>query len=121
MKRILIVEDNPDNLDMLTRRLERKDFEVVSATDGKSGLEMAQTKSPDLILLDIDLPEMDGWEVSRFLKKDERTREIPVIALTAFALEGDREKALEVGCDGYASKPIGFRDLLEKMATFLPH
>ncbi len=119
MAKILLVEDNEMNRDMLSRRLVRKGFEVVIAVDGGEGHSMAQTDSPDLILLDMSLPVLDGWEVARRLKAADETKAIPIIALTAHAMAGDREKALEAGCDDYDTKPIELPRLLEKMKTLL--
>jgi two-component system, cell cycle response regulator DivK len=119
MAKILIVEDNELNLDMLVRRLERKGYEVVSAMDGENGLFMAESESPDLILMDMSLPGMDGWEATRHIKADPNTKSIPVIALTAHAMVGDREKALKAGCDDYDTKPVEFQRLLQKMENFL--
>ncbi len=115
MPKILLVEDNEMNRDMLSRRLRRRDFEVVLAVDGQEGLDQASAERPDVILLDMDLPVVDGWEVARRLKQDEATRSTPVIALTAHAMVGDRERALVAGCDEYDTKPIEFRRLLEKI------
>ena len=119
MARILLVEDNEMNRDMLSRRLKRKGFDVGLAVDGQVGLEAAQRDLPDLVLLDMDLPEVDGWEVARRLKADDRTRAIPIIALTAHAMVGDREKALEAGCDDYDIKPVEFKRLLGKIHKFV--
>ena len=119
MPRILLVEDNEMNRDMLTRRLERKDFEVLIAVDGREGVEKAGTDLPDLILMDMSLPEVDGWEATRRLKGNEKTASIPVIALTAHAMTGDREKALEAGCDDYDSKPVDFKRLLGKIEALI--
>jgi two-component system, cell cycle response regulator DivK len=119
MAKILIIEDNELNLDMLVRRLERKGYEVVSAMDGENGLFMAESESPDLILMDMSLPGMDGWEATRHIKADPTTKSIPVIALTAHAMVGDREKALKAGCDDYDTKPVEFQRLLQKMENFL--
>ena len=119
MPKILLVEDNEMNRDMLSRRLIKKGFEIVMAVDGKQGLDMAGSESPDLILLDMSLPVMDGWEVAGHLKNDEQLKTIPVIALTAHAMSGDREKALEAGCDDYDTKPVEFKRLLEKINTML--
>ncbi len=119
MSKILLVEDNEMNRDMLSRRLIKKGFDVVMAVDGQIGLDMATSESPDLILLDMSLPVMDGWEVAGHLKADDNLKEIPVIALTAHAMSGDREKALEAGCDEYDTKPIEFKRLLEKINTML--
>lgn len=119
MAKILIVEDNEMNRDMLSRRLERRGFEIVIAVDGKEGIEKTRAEQPDLILLDMSLPVMDGWEAASILKKEPETAAIPIIALTAHAMSGDRERALEVGCDDYDVKPIEFERLLEKMRHFL--
>jgi CheY-like chemotaxis protein len=119
MAKILIVEDNEMNRDMLSRRLERRGFEIVIAVDGKEGIERTRSEQPDLILLDMSLPVMDGWEAASILKKEPETAAIPIIALTAHAMSGDRERALEVGCDDYDVKPIEFERLLEKMRHFL--
>ena len=115
MAKILLVEDNEMNRDMLSRRLLKKGFEVVMAFDGRKGLEMASSETPDIILLDMSLPIMDGWEVARNLKADDAMKSIPVIALTAHAMAGDREKTLEAGCDEYDTKPIEFKRLLGKI------
>jgi two-component system, cell cycle response regulator DivK len=120
MPRILLVEDNEMNRDMLSRRLERRGYEVVIAVDGGQGVEMARSESPDLILMDMSLPVLDGWEATRRLKSAEDTRAIPVIALSAHAMPGDREKALEAGCDDYDSKPISMPSLLAKIRALLP-
>ena len=117
MAKILLVEDNEMNRDMLTRRLERKGFHIIAAVDGAEGIEMAQTEQPDLILLDMSLPVVDGWEAARQLKANAMTRNIPVIALTAHALSSDRDKALQAGCDEYETKPIDLSKLLAKMET----
>jgi CheY-like chemotaxis protein len=119
MAKILLVEDNEMNRDMLSRRLERKGYEVVMAVDGGAGLELARSQAPDLILMDMSLPVMDGWTATRELKKDEGTRRIPVIALTAHAMPSDRDKALEAGCDDYDTKPIELPRLLGKIEAFL--
>jgi two-component system cell cycle response regulator DivK len=119
MTRILIVEDNEMNRDVLSRRLARRGFEIVLATDGPHGLTMARTHAPDLILMDLGLPGIDGWECARRLKADEETRGIPIIALSAHAMVGDREKALDAGCDEFGTKPIDFVDLLTKMDRLL--
>jgi CheY-like chemotaxis protein len=116
---ILFVEDNEMNADMLSRRLIRRGFTVSVAVDGRAGLDRARSMLPDLILLDISLPVMDGWEVARELKASEDTRTIPIIALTAHALAGDREKALEAGCDDYDSKPVDFVRLMGKIEAVL--
>lgn len=119
MARILLVEDNEMNRDMLSRRLIKKGFEVVMAEDGAKGVELAGTIRPDLILMDMSLPIMDGWTATRTLKANKETRRIPVIALTSHAMSGDREKALEAGCDDYDSKPIELARLLEKIESSL--
>ena len=112
MTTLLVVEDNELNRDMQVRRLERKGFEVLIAMDGRQGVEVATEKLPDLILMDLNLPVMDGWEATRRLKSAPETRGIPIIALTAHATSGDREKAMEAGCDEYVSKPIDMAQLL---------
>jgi CheY-like chemotaxis protein len=119
MAKILLVEDNEMNRDMLSRRLLRRGFEVSVAVDGQEGVDIARAEFPDLILMDMSLPIMDGWAATRQLKADEQTRAIPVIALTAHAMAGDREKALEAGCDDYDTKPIELPRLLEKITTLL--
>ena len=119
MTRILYVEDNDDNVYMLKSRLERRNFEVLIADDGAQGIAMAEAEQPDLILLDLSLPVMDGWEAARHLKGTPATAHIPIIALTAHAMSGDREKALSVGCDDYDTKPVDFRRLLEKIEGLL--
>jgi CheY-like chemotaxis protein len=119
MTTILIVEDNEMNRDMLSRRLERKGFTVLLAVDGETGLDVAREKVPDLILMDMSLPVVDGWEATRRLKADAALRHIPVIALTAHAMANDRDKALEAGCDDYDTKPIELPRLLEKIHALL--
>lgn len=119
MKKILLVEDNEMNRDMLSRRLVRRGYEVSIAVDGQQGVEMAQSAAPDLILMDMSLPVLDGWEATRQLKNADATRHIPIIALTAHAMSGDRERALEAGCDDYDTKPIELTRLLEKIETML--
>jgi CheY-like chemotaxis protein len=119
MAKILLVEDNEMNRDMLSRRLQRRGFEVLIAVDGAQGIEMTQTQAPDLVLMDMSLPVVDGWEATRRLKSEEATRKIPVIALTAHAMAGDRDKALEAGCDDYDTKPIELPRLLEKIDALL--
>jgi CheY-like chemotaxis protein len=119
MPKILLVEDNEANRDMLSRRLMRKGYQVVLAVDGRSGVEMAQAESPDLILMDMSLPELDGWEASRKLKAAPQSRVVPIIALTAHAMAGDRERAIEAGCDEYDTKPIDFPRLLRKIEALL--
>ena len=117
MTKVLLVEDNEINRDMLSRRLKRKGFEVLIAVDGLEGVNMALKELPEIILLDMSLPVMDGWEAAGKLKADPATSHIPILALTAHAMEGDREKALEAGCDDYDTKPVNFKRLLEKMST----
>ena len=119
MPRVLLVEDNEMNWDMLSRRLARKEYEVLVAVDGKEGVEMAGSVAPDLILMDMSLPVMDGWEATRQLKASPETKAIPIIALTAHAMSGDREKAIEAGCDDYDTKPIELPRLLAKMEDLL--
>ena len=119
MAKLLLVEDNDDNRDMLSRRLERKGYTVVSAADGGEGVAMASSESPDLVLMDMSLPVVDGWEASRRLKQNAATQNIPIIALTAHAMSGDREKALQAGCDDYDTKPIEFPRLLGKIEALL--
>ena len=121
MPKILIVEDNEMNRDMLSRRLERKGFTNVMAVDGQQGVDMARSEKPDLVLMDMSLPVMDGWAATRTIKDDAELRTIPVIALTAHAMAGDREKAMAAGCDDYDTKPIELPRLLEKIGKFLPH
>ena len=119
MPKILLVEDNEMNRDMLSRRLERRGYTVIIAPDGEQGVQLAHTENPDIILMDMSLPVMDGWEATRSLKADEATRHIPIIALTAHALVTDRAKAFEVGCDDYDTKPIEFGRLSEKIENLL--
>jgi two-component system cell cycle response regulator DivK len=119
MAKILLVEDNEMNRDMLSRRLLRKGFEVVMAVDGGQAVMMAESEHPDLILMDMSLPVIDGWEATRRVKAAEKTAHIPVIALTAHAMSGDREKALDAGCDDYDTKPIEMPRLLEKIDALL--
>ena len=119
MTKILLVEDNEENRDMLSRRLTRRGYEVVIALDGGQGVAMAQSEVPDLILMDMDLPVLNGWEATRQLKATPETQAIPIIALTAHAMVGDREKALEAGCEDYDTKPIEFQRLLGKIEAFL--
>ncbi len=119
MAKVLLVEDNEFNRDMLVRRLERKGFQVICATDGGLACEMAHSELPDLILMDMHLPVLDGWEAVRRLKAADDTRAIPIVALTADAMTGDREKALTAGCDDYDTKPIELPRLLEKINALL--
>jgi CheY-like chemotaxis protein len=117
MPRILLVEDNELNRDMLSRRLTKKGYEIIMAVDGENGVDLALTLKPDLILMDMSLPIMDGWEATRRIKAHPDTRAIPVIALTAHAMEDDRQRALEAGCDDYDTKPIELTRLLLKIAA----
>ncbi|MCE7875252.1 response regulator [bacterium CPR1] len=119
MPRILLVEDNENNRDMLSRRLLRKGYEVILAEDGRQALEKAEAEKPDLVLMDMSLPEIDGWEATRRLKANPITAATPVIALTAHAMSGDREKAMEAGCDDYDTKPVDLASLLAKMEALL--
>lgn len=119
MPTILLVEDNEMNRDMLSRRLERRGYTVLIAVDGGQGVEMARTQHPDLILMDMSLPVLDGWEATRRLKADPDTQAIPIIALTAHAMSSDREQALAVGCDDYDTKPIDLPRLLEKIEALI--
>ncbi|HEY1340882.1 MAG TPA: response regulator [Bryobacteraceae bacterium] len=119
MPKILVVEDNEMNRDMLTRRLARKGFETAVAVDGEQGIALARSERPDLILMDMSLPALDGWEATRILKADPETRSIPVIALTAHAMAGDRERAVAAGCDDYDTKPVDFSGLLKKIEALL--
>lgn len=119
MPKILLVEDNEDNRDMLSRRLVRKGYEVVQANDGGAGVSSAAAEAPDLILMDMSLPVLDGWEATRRLKADPATRAIPVIALTAHAMSDDRDKAVAAGCDEYDTKPVDLPRLLGKIEALL--
>jgi len=119
MPRILLVEDNEMNRDMLSRRLQRKGYEVLIAVDGEAGVKMAASDKPGLILMDMSLPVIDGWEATRRLKSAPETASIPIIALTAHVMDGDRDKALAAGCDDYDAKPIDFERLLGKMQALL--
>lgn len=119
MAKILLVEDNEMNRDMLSRRLERKGHQILIAIDGAEGVSLAQSEFPDLILMDMSLPVVDGWQATRTLKANPQTQVIPIIALTAHAMSGDREKCLEVGCDDYDTKPIEFPRLLGKIQALL--
>ena len=119
MKKILLIEDNELNRDMLSRRLHKRGYDVMSAVDGETGVAMAQAEAPALILMDVSLPGIDGWEATRRLKAAPETRHIPIIALTAHVLPGDRDKALTVGCDDFDTKPIELSRLLAKMETLL--
>ena len=119
MSKILLVEDNEMNRDMLSRRLERKGFEVIIAVDGQQGVDMAASESPALILMDLSLPVIDGWEATRLIKADPATQNIPVIALTAHAMASDEAKARAAGCDDYDTKPVDLKRLLEKIGKYL--
>lgn len=118
-RRILLVEDNEANRDMLSRRLLRRGYEILIAVDGREGIEMAAKEHPDLILMDLSMPLVDGWEATRILKGSEETSSIPIIALSAHAMAGDREKALAAGCDEFDTKPIDLARLLEEMEALL--
>ena len=119
MAKLLLVEDNDMNRDMLSRRLARRGYEVAIAIDGAQGVEMARTETPDLILMDLGLPVIDGWEATRRIKASPETKHLPIIGLTAHVMAGDREKALEAGCDDYDTKPIELARLLEKIESML--
>lgn len=119
MPKILYIEDNEMNRDMLSRRLERRGYQVILAVTGEEGVTMAQSEAPDLILMDLSLPVMNGWEATRRLREDHQTQLIPIIALTAHAMDGDMQKAIESGCDDYDSKPIDLPQLLAKIETLL--
>ncbi len=118
-KMILIVEDEPKNMTLLRDLLQVSGYKTIEATDGKQGVELAKSKKPDLILMDVQMPKMDGLEATRILKADATTSNIPVIALTSYAMKGDKEKMLEAGCDGYLAKPIDIKELLKIVAEYL--
>jgi two-component system cell cycle response regulator DivK len=118
-RRILVVEDNPDNMTLIVDVLTSLNYEVLQATDGQRGVELADEERPDLVLMDLSLPKMDGWTATRKLKAEDDLRLIPIIALTAHAMVGDRERALEAGCDDYVSKPINIQELAAKLKKFL--
>jgi CheY-like chemotaxis protein len=120
MVKVLLVEDNELNLDMLSRRLKKRGYEVVAATDGAQACDKASGEAPDLILMDIGLPDFDGFEATRRIRADQATARIPIIALTAQAMDGDREKALAAGCDEHETKPVNLQQLLSKMESLLP-
>ena len=120
MTRLLLVEDNEMNRDMLSRRLKKRGYEVLLAVDGEEGVAKAQSEAPALILMDMSLPGIDGWEATRRIKADAKTKDIPVIALTAHALTSDRNAALEAGCDDFDTKPVEFARLLTKIDNLLP-
>ena len=119
MTKVLLVEDNEMNRDMLSRRLKRRGFQVVFAMDGQQGIDLARSERPDIILMDMSLPVIDGWEATRRLKADDATRSVPVIGLTAHAMSGDREKAIEAGCDDYDTKPVELDRLIGKIERLL--
>jgi two-component system, cell cycle response regulator DivK len=119
MPKILIVEDNEENRDALSRRLQRRGFEIVMAADGKVGVAMAQAEKPDLVLMDMNMPELDGWEATRQIRAAPETKNLPVIALTAHAMAGDRDRALEAGCADYHTKPVDFPKLLTQIEALL--
>ncbi|HEY7156424.1 MAG TPA: response regulator [Gemmataceae bacterium] len=119
MPKVLLVEDNEENRDALSRHLRRKGYEVLIAVDGRGGVDVARAETPELILMDMSLPVLDGWQATRQLKAEPETRGIPIIALTAHAMAGDRERALEAGCDDYDTKPIEFPRLLAKVEAAL--
>ena len=119
MAKVLLVEDNEMNRDILSRRLSRRGYVVVFAMDGAQGIEMARSEKPDIILMDLSLPVMDGWEATRHVKADKALRHVPVIGLTAHAMSGDREKALAAGCDEYDTKPVEIDRLIEKIERLL--
>jgi len=119
MTKVLLVEDDEMNRDMLSRRLIRRGFQVVFAMDGQQGIDLARSERPDVILMDMSLPIIDGWEASRRLKADDATRSVPVIGLTAHAMSGDREKAIEAGCDDYDTKPVELDRLIGKIERLL--
>lgn len=119
MKRVLLVEDNEMNRDMLSRRLLRRGFEVIFAVNGQQGVDLARSERPDIILMDMSLPVLDGWEATRRVKADTATRSVPVIGLTAHAMSGDRERAIEAGCDDYDTKPVELDRLIGKIERLL--
>ena len=119
MKKILYVEDNEDNIYMLTKRLKKKGFEISVANDGNEGVRLAKAEQPDLILMDLSLPELDGWEATRLIKNDDETKQIPLIALSAHAMKEHMDKAIEAGCDDYDTKPVDIKRLLGKIGKFL--
>jgi two-component system cell cycle response regulator DivK len=119
MPKVLLIEDNEMNRDMLSRRLARRGFQVVCAVDGQQGVGLTRSEKPDIILMDMSLPVMDGWEATRRIKSEDATRDVPVIGLTSHAMSGDREKAIEAGCDDYDTKPVDFDRLLEKIEHLL--
>ena len=120
MTKVLLVEDNEMNRDMLSRRLTRRGFQVVCAVDGQQGVDLARSENPDIILMDMSLPVLDGWEATRRIKSDDNTRNVLLIGLSSHAMSGDREKAIEAGCDDYDTKPVDLDRLLEKIEHVLP-
>lgn len=119
MPRILIIEDNNDNRDMLSRRLRRHGFDVITASEGSSGIAMAQSEAPDLLLLDLNMPDLDGWQITQMLKADPQTQHLPIIVVTADQVPGNRERLLEIGCADYHTKPIQLNVLLSQIETTL--
>lgn len=119
MPRILIVEDNEENRSALARRLERRGFDVVMAVDGQQGVDMAKSERPDIVLMDMNMPVLDGWRASQMIREDPGTHELPIIGLTAHALAGDREKAIQAGCSDYHTKPVDFPRLMEQIEALL--
>ena len=119
MPRVLIIEDNEENRDALSRRLQRRGYDVVMACDGQRGVEMAKSESPDLVLMDMNMPVLDGWRASRIIRSDPATAALPIIGLTAHALTGDRKKAIEAGCSDYHTKPVDFSQLMTQIETLL--
>lgn len=119
MTRVLIVEDNEDNRDALARRLQRRGYDVIVACDGQEGVEKAKSESPALVLMDMNMPVLDGWRASQMLRADPKTKNLPIIGLTAHALTGDREKALEAGCSDYHTKPVDFPQLMNQIEAIL--
>jgi two-component system, cell cycle response regulator DivK len=117
--RILVIEDNRDNMTLIADVLDSLEYEVIQATDGESGVELARREIPDLILMDLSLPKMDGWAATRLIKSDENLSHIPIIALTAHAMVGDRERALQAGCNDYIAKPINLQILASKLSEYL--
>ena len=119
MPKILLIEDNEQNRDALARRLQRRGYDVIMAVDGQQGIAMAQSELPDLILMDLNLPDVDGWEATRIIKGTPETQAIPIMAMTAHAIAGDQERALQAGCDDYHAKPVEFTRLLEQIEALL--
>ena len=119
MPRVLIIEDNEENRDALARRLRRRGYDVVMACDGQQGVEMAKSESPDLVLMDMNMPVLDGWRASRIIRSDPAIAALPIIGLTAHALAGDREKAIQAGCSDYHTKPVDFPQLMTQIETLL--